>query len=377
MSFFHRPTALSVSSHSGRALRPLLPPVLTLLLAACSAPPVHEAAGSARVETAQVEQPEVGERYVLSGTVTAERSALLSSRADGLVQAVHVDAGQQVRRGQILLDLDPALAQESLARARAELARARASSREAGRLLALAVTLGAEGGIAPSQIEARQAEAALANAGVEAAEADVREQAERLQRHRLPAPFSGVISRKITEAGSWAQTGSAVLELVSTDRVRLDLRVPQERFEDFGPGAAVEVTADALGSAVLPARVQARVPVADAQDRTFLLRLVVDDPQGRLIPGSFARATLLIPPPETAVSVARDALLIRPDGGREVFVAEVQNGGLVARRRRVRVGREGGTDALITSGLRLGDMVVVRGNEGLEDGQSILVADRP
>ena len=81
-----------------------------------------------------------------------------------------------------------------------------------------------------------------------------------------------------------------VLDLVATDRVRLDLQVPQERFAALAGEATVQVYPDALAGDALPARIEARVPVTDPQARTFLLRLRVDDADGRLLPGTSARA---------------------------------------------------------------------------------------
>ncbi|WP_149194405.1 efflux RND transporter periplasmic adaptor subunit [Luteimonas suaedae] len=356
-----------------------------LLLAACGA---QEQDGddteAVRVAVAVAEEATFGERFSLTGTLTAARDAQLSPRVDGLVAHVHVDAGDRVEAGQVLVELDPAVGRQTLARVRAQVAEAEAAAREAERLFAEAQRLGEDQYIAASQVEARASELRLAQAALESAHASAREQAELVERHVLPAPFDGVVAEKLTEAGEWVQRGTPVLSLVATDRVRLDLRAPQERFGQLDGDARVRVFADALGDAPLPARIGARVPVTDPGARTFLLRLLIDDPEARLLPGTSARAEIDLPAEAPALAVSRDALLRQPDGGHSLFVIEdavaedavVEDGETrpVARRRSVRVLRERDDLVAVSGDLQPGQRVVVRGNEALTDGQPVDVA---
>ncbi|MDH5824671.1 efflux RND transporter periplasmic adaptor subunit [Luteimonas sp. RD2P54] len=353
-----------------------------LLLAACGAPEeTGDDAAPARVEVAVVEPAGFGERFVLTGTLTAERHAQLSPRVDGLVARVHVDAGDRVETGQALVELDPAVGRQALARARAQVTQAEAAAREAERLFAEARRLSEGQYIAASQVDARESELGLARAALQSARAGAREQAELVERHVLPAPFDGVVAEKLTEAGEWVQRGTPVLSLVATDRVRLDLRVPQERFAQLDDDAEVRVYADTLGDEPLPARIGARVPVTDPAARTFLLRLLVEQPGGRLLPGASARAEIDLPADAPALAVSRDALLRQPDGGHSLFVVEAGAGGddagaagPVVRQRSVRVLRERGDLVAVSGDLQPGERVVVRGNEALEDGQPVAVA---
>lgn len=348
--------------------------LIFVLIAACTSRSDSNDASeraAARVTVAAVEPATFGEQFSLSGTLTAERHAPLSPRVDGLVLRVRVDAGDRVTAGQVLLELDPAVARQALSRARAGLAEAEAAQREAARLLAIARRLGESEFIAASQIEARESELALAQAAAASARASVREQEELVERHRLPAPFAGVISEKLTEAGAWVQRGNPVLSLVATDRVRLDLRVPQERFSQINGDTRVHVFADALGGTPLEARIGASVPVTDPGARTFLLRLLVNDPQGRLLPGTSARAEISLESGEPALAINRDALVRQPDGGYHVFVVDDADDGPVALRRAVRVIHERDGQAAVAGALQAGQRIVIRGNESLQNGQRV------
>lgn len=321
-----------------------------------------------------VESTRVGERLMLTGTLAAERASALSPRVDGLVERVDVDVGDVVRRGAPLMQLDATLAMQALGRARAGTSEAATALDEAERLAAEGRRLGEQRFIPASQVATLEAGAARARAALASARAAEREQQALVDRHRLPAPFAGTITARRAEPGEWVQRGTPVLDLVATDRVRLDLPVPQERFAALTQVAEATVRADALPGTVLTARVAARVPVTDPSARTFVLRLLVQDPEGRLLPGGSASAELALPATGAAIAVPRDALLPQPDGGWRVFVAEAMGEGLVARQRTVRVLRDDGTTALVGAGLEAGERVVVRGNEALQDGRAIVDA---
>lgn len=312
-----------------------------------------------------------GEQFQLTGTLTADRAAGLSPRVDGLVREVKVDAGDRVDAGQVLVQLDDAVARHALARTRAEAAEAEANAGEAERLLAEGRRLAAGKFIPSSQVGTLEARLNQARAAADSARAAAAEQQELVRRHALPAPFAGVVGAKHTEAGEWVQRGDTVLDLVATDRVRLDLHVPQERFAALAGEATVQVFPDALSGQALPARVEARVPVTDPQARTFLLRLRVEDADGRLLPGTSARAVISLPPTQDALAVPRDALLRQPDGGYSLFVVLPEGDGWVARQRTVRVLRDRGSQVAIAEGIAAGERVVVRGNEALRDGQAV------
>jgi RND family efflux transporter MFP subunit len=308
--------------------------------------------------------------------VTAERSARLSPRVDGLVARVLVDAGDRVEAGATLLELDAELAGLALRRARAGTAQARAQLEESRRLAEEAQRLAADRHIAQTEVATRQAAVTLADAALGAATAAEREQAELVGRHRLTAPFAGVVAERLTEAGEWVARGTPVLTLVATDKLRLDVQAPQERYAEVAEGAAVEVRPDARPELVLDGRVQAKVPVGDGSSRGFLVRILVDDVGEKLLPGSSASVRIDLPAAAgSSVLVPADALLRYPDGGNGVFVAVAADGALRAQQRRIEIGRELGGRIEVRSGVVAGEQVVVRGNEGLRDGQAVREAD--
>lgn len=343
-------------------------------LTVCLSAPLASARDAVPVTVVAPRSAQVTDELRLTGTLTAERSARLSPRVDGLVARVRVDAGDRVRAGAPLVELDSTVASHALDRARAQTAEARARSGEATRLAVEARRLVAEKHLPQTELARREADAELAAAALVASEAYEREQAELVRRHVVPAPFAGVVARRLTEAGEWVSRGTPVIELVATDRVRLDLQAPQERFAAIREEAVVKVFADALGGRSLAGRIVARVPVSDPSARTFLVRVVVDEAEGRLLPGTSATAVIGLPSAKQALVIPRDALLRYPDGSHTVFVLRDGPDGLTAVERPVKLGG-GGAQVEVLEGIEPADRVVVRGNERLRSGQPVRVVE--
>ncbi|MCB1910150.1 MAG: efflux RND transporter periplasmic adaptor subunit [Rhodocyclaceae bacterium] len=324
-------------------------------------------------------QPSGRDRILdLSGNVTAQRRAELSPRVSGLVAAIAADVGDRVRAGQLLLELDDELARLAYARDQAQLEEAGTRVREARRLYGEARSLVDKAFLPETRLPASQAEVDIAHAARQRIAAQTRESAERVARHRMSAPFDGVIVRRSAELGEWVDTGDAVFELVATRPLRIDVQVPQERIAEISADTPVTVMPDALPDTRLSGRVAARVPVGDATARTFLVRVLVDDASDHVAPGMSAHVQFRLGEGRAGVSVPRDAVLRHPDGRAEVWLAsEDGKGGLVARRREVRIVRNLGDRVEVAEGLAAGQKVVIRGNERLRDGQPLrVVAER-
>jgi len=341
-----------------------------LCAAFCLLPLVTYADDTTPVSTTRPQQSAIAETLRLSGSLTAERQALLSPRVDGLVAQVLVDAGSNVKQGETLLKLDPAIARQQYAQSQAATEEARAARNEAQRLVTEAESLRQKNYISESELANRKSNLALSQAALVAAEAAEHTALEQLRRHDLPAPFSGVISAKNTEAGEWINRGTAVLELVAIDRVRLDVKVPQERFSEITASSPVEVIPDLYPGQRLPGKISAIVPVSDPQARAFLVRVVVDAQTLNLLPGTSATAEIGLNGNDgQKLLVPRDALLLHPDGGYSVFV--VEDG--LAKRHQVQIGQQSQRGVSIINGLSADADVVIRGNEVLRDGQAVTI----
>lgn len=337
---------------------------------------VFNAAGAhaaSPVETAKSERRTVVQVVNVSGTVTSPQAAILSPSIGGLVEATLVDAGDRVEEGDLVVTLDSELARLTFERAAAEKTQAQIALDDAQRRLREAEEVGPQRGIAETEIKSLRAEVTRNVAALEASAAAARQQQAVLRRHEVRAPFKGVVSQRLAQVGEWVNPGDGLVELVATEGLRFDFRVPQSYYARLDDQTRIDLTLDAVPDEVVAGRVQSIVPVKDPGARTFLLR-VVTDAQHRLpvTPGMSARAAIRIDTGREAVVVPRDAVLMYPDGRRTVWIVVTEDGKPVVHEKRIDAGLEFDGVVEVRSGLDAGLDVVTRGNEALRDGETVI-----
>ena len=331
------------------------------------------------VQVETVSNRAVVKQINVTGTVTSPRTAVLSTAVAGLVADLTIDEGDRVETGDALLKLDAELAQLALERALAEVRQREIAAEDARRRFIEAEEVGAQRGIARTQVESLRAEVSSDEAALVASQAAAREQQAIVERHTLKAPFAGVISERHAELGEWVNPGDGLLELVATDDLRFDFRVGQDNFAALSPETPVEITLDALPDRSIPGYVDTIVPVKNPSARTFLVRVQADlndtDNRPWITPGMSARGKLNIDIGRSGVTVSRDAILRFPDGRVTVWVVDTDGELPVVREQLVRTGSEFSGVVEITGGLADGDVVVVRGNEMLQEGQTVAIVE--
>jgi RND family efflux transporter MFP subunit len=337
------------------------------------------AAAQAPVQVETVSDRPIVRQINVTGTVTSPRTAVLSTAVAGIVAELTIDEGHRVETGEALLRLDAELAQLALERALAEVRQRESAVADARRRFDEAEEVGTQRGIARTQIESLRAEVSSDEAALVASKAAAREQQAIVERHTLKAPFAGVISERHTELGEWVNPGDRLLELVATDNLRFDFRVGQDSFVALSPDTPVEITLDALPDQSVSGHIETIVPVKDPSARTFLVRILADNTEADgplgITPGMSARGKLNIDVGRSGVAVSRDALLRFPDGRVTAWVVDTGSGLPVVRERVVSTGFEFDGVVEIVKGLSDGDVVVVRGNETLQEGQTVSILD--
>jgi len=334
---------------------------------------VAQVAQVAQVELALVERRAIVETLRLSGSLTSPYTSSLSPDFEGRLVSINVDAGDRVKRGEILFKLDDDLARLELAQAIAAEHEAEADLAEAKRRVVEVRRLVKEKTFPESEARSLEALVTRNQAILERRRAERAYAAATLERHALKAPFSGVIAERGADLGERVDTDSRVLLLVAIDRLQLDLRVPQQYFQRVNAGTEVSMTLDALPGQTIAVRVSQVVPVSDPDARTFLVRAQVNNPAARLTPGMSVRAVVRIGTDRQAEVVPRDALIRYPDGRTIVWVAAVEGDRYVVEERQVKTGLTFDVSVEIVEGLSAGERVVIRGNEALRHGQQVRI----
>lgn len=330
---------------------------------------------SAPVSVVRAVQAPLLEEIPLTGTVTSPQIATLSAAVGGLVSKVHLDVGALVQAGTPILQLDSELAEIDLATSRASLASAEANLADATRRLAEAQPLIQSNNIAATEVRTRETQQKIAQAEVDRARAVVQRRSAELARHKVTAPFAGVISRKLTEVGEWVSPGTQVMELVSTNNLRVDFQVPQIYYPRINNAANLFARFDAIPEQRYNGEIISTVPVNSPNARTFLMQASLTETINTITPGMSAQGVLHLRTDEEGVIVPRDAI-IRYSDGRIVIWAVNQSSEIpTVEERVVTIGLSAAGQVEVKTGIMAGTLVVTRGNEALQPGQQISISN--
>jgi RND family efflux transporter MFP subunit len=285
------------------------------------------------------------------GTVRAKLRATLEAKVSGRIEKMPVSAGQLVKKGDLLAQLEVREVQAKLDQAKAVREQ---SARDRQRLEAL---------LQQKAVTQQEYDAVLARFRV--SEAAVSEAQTMLDYATITAPFDGVITRKLAEVGDLASPGRALLELEDPNALRLEADVPEALLERVQAGGKLPVRIGALTNAV-PGTVSEIAPIADPNSRTFRVKLDMP-PNAGLRSGQFGR--LVVPVGESSNLRVPASALVRRGQMEMVFVAAKNQ----AQLRLVKTGRRLGDEIEILSGLEAGELIVTEGAAALVDGQPVEV----
>lgn len=349
---------------------------------------VGEAEGDRAVEI-EVTHPRritVQRRVDVTGTLTSPDAAEISSEVAGVVSAVEVELGQDVRRGQVLVRLD-ARAME-LERQRAESAlrqtearlgidaagrvdlpgdediasvrAARAGLEEAKTYLARAEQLARRGLVSSADREAAETRLKVADAtyqeaveAVRSLKASVQDRraalalaSKRLDDTTIRSVVDGAVTARPVSRGAFIRENTPVVTLMRLDPLRLTVAV-QERFAGtIRPGMLVRFQVEPYRDATFEARIAHVSPAIDPGTRTFSVEATVTNPDRRLKPGFFAKGAILTHADAAVLAVPEHAVSTL-SGISNVFVVE----GDVVTQRQIAVGERQGTLLEVVDGL--------------------------
>ncbi|MFW6051969.1 MAG: efflux RND transporter periplasmic adaptor subunit [Myxococcota bacterium] len=321
-----------------------------------SAAPV--ALGKARTGALTVEHP-------LLGQVRSVLHAELAAGEPGEVREVAVREGDRVKKGQLLVEIDPSLA---LAQLRAAGAQRRQvaeeleqADRDAKRLTQAGRQLVAEREI--EEATSRRTQLAAREAELSAAAQEARAILSRL---RVVAPFDGQVKARSVDPGDWVSPGNPVVELVAVDRVEVLTDAPASLVPHLEPGGRALLR---QGERTVEAEIRGVVRALDQATRTARIRLAPEEPSDWLLAGGTVRVIFQVQheTEDGAVIVPRDALVLGAVGTRVVRSSKMK-----ARPVPVEVIVTSESEALVRGdGLGAGDVVVTRGNERLQPDQPL------
>lgn len=326
-----------------------------LLAAGCSSSTTRSTSNPLRVTTLVVEPREDINAGIYVGVVEEENAAALSFPVAGTLQRVCVDEGDRVRKGDLLAELDPTSARQTFDAAKAALEQARDAAQRLKQLYdqkSLPEIKWIE-----AQTRLRQAESAFTIAE------------KNLSDCRLYAPFSGVVGQRRMSVGETALPGVPALTLLEIGRVKVRFSVPEQEIASVEADSRIRVVVPALDEESFAAGQIEKGAVANPSAHTYDVRAVLENRDGRLLPGMVCRVTVMPAAAVEEMAVPVRAVQQAGDGSR--FVWRVQGDSVV--RADVRTGRFVENGVVIEEGLRDGDRIVVDGTQKIGQGSKVVL----
>jgi membrane fusion protein (multidrug efflux system) len=309
------------------------------------------------VVTAPVRSERLSFELEALGTAGANEAVDITAKVANQVTAVRFTEGQQVRRGDVLVELDGAQARADLAVAEAALAESRSQFQRSRELYTTKV-------LSDQQLE--QIEATF-----KANEARVTSARSRVGDTIVRAPFAGRVGLRRVSVGSLISPGTVITTLDDTSTIKLDFTIPETFLSVVTPGLEIAARSVAYPDASFGGRVSSVDSRVDPATRSVTVRALLPNQKGQLKPGMFLTVRLSRGAVD-ALLVPEQALV--PEQG-DVFVFVVADG--TAEKRRVRIGQRRVGDVQIVDGLAVGELVVTEGTQKLRDGAPVRLQGAP
>jgi len=318
------------------------------------------------VTVTQVARSTMPTTISIVGTIAARYDMPIGVEGDGgRVAAIYVEAGDRVKRGQVLARLNVSVLEPQVANLEAGLEQARAEAELAQAEYQRAEAVGASGALSAEETQRRKSSAVTAAAKVKVAAALLAEARARLARAEVRAPADGVILTRNVEVGQTAGPGGEALFRLS-ERGEIELRgqVPEQDLPLLKVGQTVNVLLTGSTQSY-PGRVRLLGAVIDPTTRLGMVRVALQQDQN-LRPGAFARAEVTVSNAERAV--LPQTAVLTDERGSYVLIVDAQN---KVARRAVRVSGMVQNGVTIAAGLNSEERVIATAGAFLQEGELV------
>ena len=334
----------------------------------------------AAIPSVDVVHPQEGaptEEIVLPGTTQAFTDTPIYARTNGYLKQWYFDIGARVKKGQLLAEIDTPEVDQQLQQARADFSTAQANLQLAKTTAERWQLLVQSGSVSKQETDQAVSNLAAMRAAADASAANVRRLEELQSFEKVYAPFDGVITARNTDFGDLIDAGASaqprqLFHMAAISRLRVYVPVPEVYAPAARTGASALLTLDEYPGETFHGTLVRTSNSIDTTSRTLLTEVDVDNPAGKLLPGSYAFVHLKLPVRTHSVTIPSNTLLFRREG---LQVGVVRNGR--AALTPVRIGRDYGNTVEIVSGLQPYDDVILDPSDSLITGTSVRVSRPP
>ena len=298
------------------------------------------------------------------GSLRAVRGVDLASEISGLVRSVHFKSGDEVKAGQLLVQLnaDPDIAQLHALEAAADLAEI-TYERDKKQIEAQAIS---------------QSTLDSASADLKSKQAQVTQQAAVVAKKTISAPFAGRLGISSINPGQYVNSGEKIVTLQSLDSIFIDFSLPQQELSRVSRGQTAVVFIDAYPGKTFTGKITAINPKVDPDSRNVQVEAVIANPGRELLPGMYATLEVLYGAAQHYLTLPRTAVTFNPYGETVYLVEEkgTDKAGkktLTVRQTFVTLGPARGDQVAVLSGVKEGDQVVTSGQLKIKNNSVVII----
>lgn len=289
----------------------------------------------------------------LSGSIEANEQVQIRTEVSGIAEKIYFEEGARVSKGQVLVKINDVELRAQLNQMRTRQELASENARRAKLLFEKEAISREEYEIATADYKTAQAQTQLVNA--------------QLAKTSIRAPFSGVIGLRSISPGTFVTPETLIATLVNSSQVKITFSVPEKYASQVKNNTMVNFKVGGTPQ-TFQAKIYALEPAVEEATRTLRVRALAQNPDGKLLPGTFANIALPLEKIDNAVLIPTQAI-IPVQGGKKVFVAE--NG--KAKEVTVQTGTRTAEDIVVLEGLKEGDTVLTTGILSLKQGGAVRV----
>ena len=340
---------------------------LAAVTAGCSKPaPKIEEVRPVRAMQLGAQRAEVAAEF--SGDVRARVESRLGFRVGGKIIARKVDVGTVVKRGQVLMQLDPQDLQLAQAQAQAALQVAQSNRDLARAELARYQELRSKNFVSQAVLDAKQTAYTAAESTVAQARAALRGQSNQAGYAVLVSDVDGVVTGVDAEPGQVVAAGTPVLRIAQAGDKEVVVGIPEDKVAHLRNITDVRVRIWANPQAVLQGKLRELSPVADPVTRTYTAKITIVNAPAEVKLGMTAYVSFVAKTPDAMFAVPLTALL-QDKAATSVWL--IENGAV--RLVPVQIGGTSGDDVLLAGGVTAGQTIVTAGVNQLKAGQKVKI----
>ncbi|MDR3100560.1 MAG: efflux RND transporter periplasmic adaptor subunit [Paraburkholderia sp.] len=316
---------------------------------------------------------------VLPGNVQAFLDTPIYARTNGYLRKWYADIGAHVKAGQLLAEIEAPEVDDQLRAARADLANAEANYALAKTTADRWSQMLQTRSVAKQDADEKMADMLAKKATLDAARFNVSRLSQLQSYEKVTAPFDGIVTARNVDVGALIDAGSSggpqkeLFHVAQADRLRVYANVPQAYAQQIQPNQHAYLTLNETQGKRYPGVIARTAGAVDPQQRTMLVEVDVDNPNGELLPGAYAQVHFELDGSATPLTLPGNAFLFRPDGVKVATVGADNRVKLV----KVTLGVDFGTRVAVAAGLAGNERVIVNPQDSIVDGTPVRIVAKP